>query len=155
MQMKESLTDKGNIYTIKDEHFVYFTCSLFKVYTVTGLLPGCCPMHVELKCHQEFLFVSGLLFHSASYIDHRFHTWVPFIFKRNIPWTLCKASLVWSFAICKIVSIFPGFGQTCLAISTWFMYLYHSFWLSRSFSSFSHLFFSILQNFLLQSSVLW
>lgn len=37
----------------------YFACSLFKVYAVIDLFPGTCLMHEELKCHQEFLFVSG------------------------------------------------------------------------------------------------
>lgn len=93
------------MYPITQEHSVYFTWNLFKVYIVI-VLPGYYLMHVELKSHQEFLFLSGLLFHSAFFIDYSFHTWVPFILERNIPWTLRKAVLFWSFAIIKLFTSF-------------------------------------------------
>lgn len=70
MQMRNPLTDKRNVYTIKDEHFIYFTYSLFKVYTVTGLLPECCGIKVPSEIFVCGWFAFSFWFLYWSQISH-------------------------------------------------------------------------------------
>lgn len=83
---------------------------------------------------------TALLFHSSSHIDHRFHAWIPFIFKENIPCTLCKTSVL---ELCHLWNCFH-LPWVLVKHVLWWVYGLSTYPIHFSLAALSPLFFSSL-----------